>query len=89
MTDNAEAAEKRILHRIGDMVADEKRLRAQIQASKGEEEHEKARADLHALEVELDQCWDLLRQRRALSESGGDPAAARVRPADEVEGYLS
>jgi Protein of unknown function (DUF2630) len=40
------------------------------------------------VEVELDQCWDLLRQRRALRETGGDPRAARLRPAGEVEGYL-
>ena len=48
------------------------------------EEHQR----LRALEVELDQCWDLLRQRRALRETGGDPREARVRPAGEVEGYL-
>jgi hypothetical protein len=40
------------------------------------------------VEIELDQCWDLLRQRRALRETGGDPREASVRPADEVEGYL-
>ena len=38
---------------------------------------------------QLDQCWDLLRQRRALRETGGDPGEAEVRPADEVEGYLN
>ena len=43
---------------------------------------------LRQLEIELDQCWDLLRQRRALRETGGDPRDAAVRPADEVEGYL-
>ncbi|MDQ0795343.1 hypothetical protein QFZ58_003831 [Streptomyces sp. B1I3] len=47
------------------------------------------RARLREVEVRLDQCWDLLRQRRALSEYGEDPSAARVRPADEVEGYES
>ena len=41
------------------------------------------------VETELDQCWDLLRQRRALRETGGDPKDAQVRPADQVEGYLS
>jgi hypothetical protein len=40
------------------------------------------------LEVELDQAWDLLRQRRALREAGGDPDDAHERPAAEVEGYL-
>jgi hypothetical protein len=43
---------------------------------------------LRAVEVELDQCWDLLRQRRALRTSGADPDAATVRPANQVERYL-
>jgi hypothetical protein len=42
---------------------------------------------LEAIRVELDQCWDLLRQRRALREFGEDPDQARVRPADVVEKY--
>jgi len=46
------------------------------------------RRRLAEIKVQLDQCWDLLRQRRALRETGGDPADAAVRPADEVEGYL-
>ena len=46
-------------------------------------EHER----LKAIQVELDQCWDLLRQRRALREFGEDPEQARVRPADVVENY--
>jgi len=40
------------------------------------------------LEEQLDQCWDLLRQRQARREFGGDPAAAQARPVGEVEGYL-
>jgi hypothetical protein len=40
------------------------------------------------LQVELDQCWDLLRQRRALRETGGDPSQAQVRPPAVVEGYI-
>ncbi|TDD29319.1 DUF2630 family protein [Kribbella turkmenica] len=43
---------------------------------------------LRAVEVELDQCWDLLRQRRALRTAGGDPDVAAVRPANQVERYL-
>jgi hypothetical protein len=43
---------------------------------------------LATLQVELDQCWDLLRQRRALRETGGDPSQARARPADVVKKYL-
>jgi hypothetical protein len=42
---------------------------------------------LTKLKVELDQCWDLLRQRRALREFGDDPDKAKVRPAKIVENY--
>ncbi len=42
---------------------------------------------LKALNVALDQCWDLLRQRRALREFGRDPNEAHVRPAGVVEKY--
>jgi hypothetical protein len=45
------------------------------------------RGRLAELKVHLDQCWDLLRQRRALREFGKDPDAAKVRPADIVEKY--
>ncbi|MEV5840579.1 DUF2630 family protein [Streptomyces sp. NPDC051985] len=46
-------------------------------------------ARLARLESELDQCWDLLRQRRARVEAGQDVTGARVRPASEAEGYLT
>lgn len=42
---------------------------------------------LKSLEVSLDQCWDLLRQRRALREAGLDEDLAAPRDADTVEGY--
>jgi hypothetical protein len=42
---------------------------------------------LESLKVSLDQCWDLLRQRRALREAGRNPDAAEVRPGDVVERY--
>lgn len=45
------------------------------------------RVRLAAVAVELDQCWDLLRQRRALREFGKDPGTAQVRPPDTVEKY--
>lgn len=45
------------------------------------------RERLREIKVSLDQCWDLLRQRRALRESGRDAEAADVRPADVVERY--
>jgi hypothetical protein len=43
---------------------------------------------LSTVQGELDQCWDLLRQRRALREFGGDPAQAHVRDADVVKKYI-
>jgi Protein of unknown function (DUF2630) len=43
---------------------------------------------LSQLQVELDQCWDLLRQRRALRETGGDPSQAHARAPDVVEKYI-
>jgi hypothetical protein len=75
------------LSRINELVAEEKALRQQLQHGdiSESEEHER----LRQLEVQLDQCWDLLRQRRALRDTGGDPREAAVRPPDEVEGYLS
>ena len=45
------------------------------------------RARLADLKVHLDQCWDLLRPRRALREFGKDPDEAKVRPAKIVENY--
>ena len=44
-------------------------------------------ARLRAIEVSLDQCWDLLRQRRARRATGQDPDDAQVRPEGVVEGY--
>jgi hypothetical protein len=45
------------------------------------------RSRMQALKVSLDQMWDLLRQRRALREAGGDPEAAEIRRSEVVEGY--
>jgi hypothetical protein len=45
------------------------------------------RRRLQEVKVSLDQCWDLLRQRRALREAGLDPSAADVRRREVVEGY--
>ena len=45
------------------------------------------RRRLEEVKVSLDRCWDLLRQRRALREFGGDPDIARARPEDTVERY--
>jgi Protein of unknown function (DUF2630) len=78
--------DKDALSRINELVAEEKSLREQLQHGEISEYEEHKR--LRQLEIELDQCWDLLRQRRALRETGGDPDDAAVRPADEVEGYI-
>jgi hypothetical protein len=78
--------DKQILQRISDLVDEEHGLRSRAQAGQIGSEEERAR--LRDLEVSLDQCWDLLRQRRAAREHGTDPEAARSRPAPEVEGYL-
>jgi uncharacterized protein DUF2630 len=75
------------LSHINELVAEEKTLREQLQHGEISESEEHQR--LRQLEIQLDQCWDLLRQRRALRETGGDPRDAAVRPAGEVEGYLS
>jgi hypothetical protein len=83
MTDKPDNA---ALSRINELVAEEKVLREQLRHGEISESEENKR--LRQLEIELDQCWDLLRQRRALRETGGDPRDAAVRPADEVEGYL-
>ena len=48
---------------------------------------EASQARLDGLKVELDQCWDLLRQRRALADAGRNPDEAKVRPANVVESY--
>jgi len=45
------------------------------------------RRQLDKLKVALDQCWDLLRQRRALRNAGGDPDSAEERPPEVVERY--
>lgn len=76
-----------ILEQVNELVAEEKTLRSQLQHREIDETEEHVR--LRALEVQLDQCWDLLRQRRALRETGQDPDQAAARPGDQVEGYLS
>nr|WP_223187143.1 DUF2630 family protein [Streptomyces sp. CBMA29] len=73
--------------RISAMVADEKALRDLLAAGSIDGVTEQER--LAALERELDQCWDLLRQRRALTDAGEDPGDAKVRPASTVENYRS
>ncbi|MGW2462025.1 DUF2630 family protein [Streptomyces sp. NPDC004457] len=79
--------DQRILHRITEMADEERRLRDSLAAGASDRAAERDR--LGALERELDQCWDLLRQRRARAEFGEDPDEARVRPQSQVENYRS
>ena len=74
-----------ILARISGLIETEHELRAQLAAGQLSAEQERER--LRSAEEALDQCWDLLRQRRAKREFGESPDAAQVRPSDEVEGY--
>ena len=78
--------DKQILQRISELVDEEHGLRTRAQAGQIDTEDERAR--LQDLEVALDQCWDLLRRRRAAREFGADPESAQARPVNEVEGYL-
>jgi hypothetical protein len=75
-----------ILRNIDDLIKTERDLRSRLAAGQltSAEEHEQ----LRATEEQLDQCWDLLRQRRARREFGEDPAGSAARPASEVEEYL-
>jgi hypothetical protein len=73
-----------IHRRIEELVAEEHRL-WDDEASGGSSETDRRRLD--SLKVTLDQCWDLLRQRRALREAGFDPEAASVRDEQTVEHY--
>jgi hypothetical protein len=73
-----------IVRRIGELADEEHQLeRAHTGGGLSPDEHER----LQAVEVALDQCWDLLRQRRARRAAGQDPDTAAVRPEGTVEGY--
>jgi len=76
--------ESEIVHRIGELVEDEHALE---RAHAGSPPSDEEAARLRSIEVALDQCWDLLRQRRARREAGQDPDEAEVRPERIVEGY--
>ncbi|SDP65694.1 Protein of unknown function [Pedococcus dokdonensis] len=74
-----------IQQHIKGLIDEEHGLRSRLSAGEISVEEENAR--LRSLEVELDQCWDLLRQRRAKREFGEDPAEAAVRDERTVENY--
>jgi hypothetical protein len=77
-------ADEQIHNRIEELVAEEQELYGRVgEGGLSANEHNR----LESIRVSLDQCWDLLRQRRALRESGQDPDAARVRDPEVVERY--
>ena len=78
------ATDEQIRNRIDELVAEEHKL---WEAESRGEATEGDRQRLDDLKLTLDQCWDLLRQRRALEEFGLDADAARARPPDVVERY--
>lgn len=75
--------DRAILDRIGELVTEEKRLRAERHGLNAED-----RKRLQTLEYQLDQAWDLLRQRRAREEADENPDVAHERSVDDVESYL-
>jgi Protein of unknown function (DUF2630) len=76
--------DRTIAQRINELVEEEQRLRGEDASSLPSDER---RARLAQLEQDLDQCWDLLRQRRAREEYGEDADAAAPSPVDAVESY--
>jgi hypothetical protein len=78
---NEKTTDQSVLQRINELVGEEHRMLAR--EIKSEEDQRR----LRALQVELDQCWDLLRQRRALRTVGQDADKAQVRPPEIVEEY--
>jgi hypothetical protein len=78
--------EKQILDRIHSLVDEEHQLRAQ--RTDGQVDGETERDRLRHLEETLDQCWDLLRRRRAARDAGQDPDSAEPAPVEQVEHYL-
>jgi hypothetical protein len=78
--------DKEIFRTIDDLINTEHDLRARL--ASGDLTSDQEREQLRVVEEQLDQCWDLLRQRRARREFGEDPSGSAARPASEVEGYL-
>ena len=76
--------DQEILNHIRDLVNEEHQLlKLEEEGKLAGDQHERARL----LEVNLDQCWDLLRQRRARRDAGGNPDEAQLRDPNTVEHY--
>lgn len=76
-----ESKDQPVLGHIDRLVKEEEQLYARTKLTDDDRDR------LATIKVELDQCWDLLRQRRALREFGRDPDEAKVRPPKIVENY--
>jgi hypothetical protein len=76
--------DEQIHSNIEKLVAEEQELYARVsEGGLSSNEHNR----LESIKVSLDQCWDLLRQRRALREAGYEPDSAKVRDPQVVERY--
>ncbi len=73
-----------VFERIEQLVHREQELRSRVGGYGISDEDQQ---ELRAVEERLDQCWDLLRRRRAKAEFGEDPDDEGPRPAGEVESY--
>jgi hypothetical protein len=81
-------SDETITARIESLVNEEHALRTREQSDAADDDALEAdQQRLRDVEIELDRCWDLLRQRRALRDAGADPDQAHVRDADTVERY--
>ncbi len=78
---SGKSSDQPVLGHIDSLVKEEELLYAKSALSDADRDR------LAKIKVELDQSWDLLRQRRALREFGRDPEKAKLRPADAVEDY--
>jgi hypothetical protein len=77
--------DQQVLDRINALVDEEHRLLGAHRSGNPMSEDERER--MQRLTVTLDQCWDLLRQRRGRRHAGQDPDLAQVRPESVVERY--
>jgi hypothetical protein len=73
--------DKEVMNHIEALIAEEQRLYHQDHLNDAE------KSELDSLQIQLDQYWDLLRQRRALRNAGDDPDQAQLRGPDIVENY--
>jgi hypothetical protein len=85
LREEVQMADEQIHNRIEELVREEQELYERGGDEGGLTEGERLRLD--SIKIGLDQCWDLLRQRRALREAGRDPSSAHVRDPEVVERY--